>query len=88
MSPVLIAGFLWVVASAITAMLPMRYQYPPGITLLILAPVLIVWLGIEHGWIVALLALAAFASMFRHPLRYFYRKAMGLPVQRPEEVRK
>lgn len=88
MSPVLIAGFLWVLASAITAMLPMRYQYPPGIALLIAAPVLIVWLGVEHGWIVAVLALAAFISMFRNPLRYFAKKAIGLSVQGPEETGK
>ncbi len=76
------------VASAITGMLPMRYQYAPGITLLLAAPVLIVWLGVEHGWVVGAVALAAFLSMFRNPLRYLVKKAMGLPVERPEEVRK
>ena len=85
MSPVLVAGCLWVIASAVTALLPMRHQYPPGIALLIAAPVLIVWLGIEHGWVAALVALAAFLSMFRNPLRYLAKKAIGRPVVRPEE---
>ena len=88
MSPALIAGCLWVVASAVTGMLPMRYQYAPGITLLLAAPVLIVWLGVEHGWIVGGVALAAFLSMFRNPLRYFAKKSMGIPVERPGEARK
>ncbi len=78
-------GFLWVVAAAIVAMLPMRWQYPPGILLLLLAPVLIVWIGVVHGWVVAALGFAAFVSMFRRPLAYFWRKARGLPVTRPED---
>lgn len=53
--------------------------------MLIAAPVLIVWLGIEHGWVAALVALAAFLSMFRNPLRYLAKKAIGRPVVRPEE---
>ncbi len=83
----LVAGMLWVFAAAITAMLPMRYQYPPGIALLVAAPLLILWIGIEHGWLPGLLAFAAFVSMFRNPLRYLGKKALGLPVQRPEERR-
>lgn len=71
----------WVLVATGTAMLPMRLQYAPGITLLIAAPVLIVWLGIAHGIWVGLLALAAFASMFRNPLRYFWARARG---HRPE----
>lgn len=68
-------------------MLPMRLQYPPGIALLIAAPFLIVWIGVVHGAILGLLALAAFVSMFRNPLRYLFRKALRLPVSRPEEKR-
>jgi ribose/xylose/arabinose/galactoside ABC-type transport system permease subunit len=82
----LVAGFVWVIAGAVTAMLPMRLQYPPGILLLIAAPLLILWIGMVHGWIVGVLCLAAFLSMFRRPLVYFWRKARGLPVERPEDV--
>ncbi len=74
MSAALIAGALWVVASAIVAMLPMRRQYVPGVALLLLAPGLIVWIGATHGWVWTGLALAAFLSMFRNPLRYLWRK--------------
>lgn len=81
MSWALIAAALWVLAATLTALLPMRRQYAPGITLLVLAPVLIAWIGWTHGFLWGLLALAAFVSMFRNPLRYFYRRARG---ERPE----
>lgn len=55
----------------------MRMQFPPGIILLISAPVLILWIGATHGWIWAALGLAAFLSMFRRPLWYLVRKAVG-----------
>lgn len=71
--PVLLSC-LWVLAATATALLPMRYQYPPGLALLISAPVLIVWLGAVHGWWLSVAALAAFGSMFRKPLAHLARK--------------
>ncbi|MEN9011991.1 MAG: DUF2484 family protein [Yoonia sp.] len=59
----------------------MRRQYIPVVTLLILAPVLIIWIGYDVGWLVGGLCLAAFLSMFRNPLRYLWARARG---QRPE----
>tara|TARA_R110002074_G_scaffold14469_1_gene49878 strand:+ start:531 stop:782 length:252 start_codon:yes stop_codon:yes gene_type:complete len=74
-------SILWVFASVGVAMLPMRKQYVPGVILLIAAPVLIVMIGMKVNWIVALLALAAFVSMFRNPLKYLIAKLKG---QNPE----
>lgn len=88
MSIPLILGCLWVLASAVVAMLPMRLQFPPGITLLVLAPVLLVWIGITHGWLWLAIGLFAFASMFRNPLIYFARRALGLPAPLPKELQK
>ncbi len=85
MSPPLLIGCLWVVAAAITAMLPMKSQFPPGIVLLIAAPVLLIWIGSVHGWLWLGVGLFAFVSMFRRPLIYFARKAMGLPVEDPRD---
>ncbi|MES2143554.1 MAG: DUF2484 family protein [Pseudomonadota bacterium] len=85
MSAALITACIWVLAAAATAMLPMRRQYAPGITLLILAPVLIAWLAWTHGSWVGAVALAAFLSMFRNPLIYFAKKAMGKPVEVPKD---
>lgn len=75
---------LWVFASAGVAMLPMRQQYVPGVALLIAAPVLIFFIGYLYGWILALLALAAFVSMFRNPLKFFLAKLRGQNPQVPE----
>lgn len=74
-------SIFWVFASAVVAMLPMRKQYFPGVILLLAAPVLIVMIGMEFGWIVSALALAAFVSMFRNPLRYLLARLRG---QHPE----
>lgn len=73
----LILSALWVLAATVTALLPMRHQYMPGITLLFAAPVLIVWIGFDYGWWVGVVGLLAFASMFRNPLIYLYRRARG-----------
>ena len=78
----------WVFAATAVAMLPMRHQYLPGIALLIAAPVLILWIGISVAWWAGVLALAAFVSMFRNPLRYFWAKARGENPQLPSELRK
>lgn len=77
MSLSLVLGCLWVVAAAVVAFLPYRMQFPPGILLLLAAPVLIGFLGYQHGALAAGIAFAAFASMFRNPLRFLLRKAFG-----------
>ncbi|MFK7746495.1 MAG: DUF2484 family protein [Roseobacter sp.] len=72
---------LWVLASSVVAMLPMRHQYVPGVMLLVAAPFLIGWIVVSLSWWAALAALAAFVSMYRNPLKYFLARAKG---QRPE----
>jgi hypothetical protein len=84
----LILGALWVIASAIVAMLPMPRQMMPGIALLVAAPVLLVWIASVHGWVWLALGLFAFVSMFRNPLRYFARRALGRPAPLPKELEK
>ena len=74
-------SIFWVLAATGVAMLPMRHQYVPGLILLLAAPVLIVWIGIDVAWWAAVLALFAFVSMFRNPLRYLWARAKG---ERPE----
>ena len=74
MNIILIFACLWALASAVVAMLPMRYQYVPGFALLLMAPVLIVLIGLQYGWGFSVLGAAAFVSMFRNPLRYFYQR--------------
>ena len=80
MSLSLILGALWGLAATIVAMLPMRHQFKPGFALLLAAPFLIGFIGWQHGGWIAVLGLLAFLSMFRRPLMYFGRKALGRPV--------
>ena len=88
MSTPLILGAIWVVAAAVTAMLPMRRQMVPGLALLVAAPVLLVWIGWVHGWLWLAFGLFAFVSMFRNPLLYFLRRALGRPAPLPKELEK
>ena len=83
MAPSLIAGCLWVLVAAGTAMLPMRLQMAPGLLLLVSAPILIAWIAATVAWWVGLLGLAAFLSMFRRPLGALLRWATGRPVYVP-----
>lgn len=86
MSLPLTAGAFWILAAALTAMLPMRAQMILGLGLLIIAPVLLIWIGLTHGWIWLAFGLFAFVSMFRNPLIYFARRAFGLPSPDPRKV--
>ncbi len=88
MTPPLVAAILWVFAATATAFLPMRRQMVPGVALLVLAPVLIVWIGVAHGWIWAGLGLLAFLSMFRNPLIYFWKRLTGRPVSLPPDLQR
>ncbi|QXT41262.1 DUF2484 family protein [Gymnodinialimonas ceratoperidinii] len=76
MSLALILACLWVLASAIVAMLPYRMQFPPGIALLILAFPLVGFVGYSHGWIWAAIIVFAVLSMYRNPLRYMCTRAL------------
>lgn len=75
----------WVLASAAVAFLPVRRQYVPGVVLLVAAPVLIVMIGGQYGWIYAALGLAAFISMFRNPLRYIAARLRGQTPEIPDQ---
>ena len=62
----------------------MKHQYVPGIMLLALAPVLIIWLAFVYGLLVGAVALFAFVSMFRNPLIYIYRRLRGETPEVPK----
>ncbi|MEE9427263.1 MAG: DUF2484 family protein [Paracoccaceae bacterium] len=86
MSLSLTLAAIWAILASFVALMPMRRQYAPGVTLLALAPLMIGFIGVQHGFLPAGLGLLAFLSMFRNPLIYFYKKAMGKPVELPKEL--
>jgi len=74
----------WVFASALVAMLPMRWQYVPGVSLLLAAPFLIFEIAQVAGLLASALGVLAFVSMYRNPLRYFWKRATGQRVEVPQ----
>lgn len=87
MSLALTLGCLWVLAAAVTAMMPMRRQVWLGLPLLATAPVLVVWIGLAHGWLWLVPALFAVLSMFRNPLIHLIRWARGERPEMPRDLR-
>ena len=85
MSLSLILACFWVLAATGVAFLPMQRQYVPGVALLIAAPILIGVIFYEHGMLFGFAALFGFVSMFRRPLKFFGRKALGLPAEQHSE---
>jgi hypothetical protein len=59
---------LWIVAASGVAMLPMRWQYRIGVPLLVLVVPLLIYVGVEMGWIWLAVLIAGLVSMFRRPL--------------------
>lgn len=84
MSTALVLGCVWVLAATLLAMLPMRRQLLPGLALLLAAPVLVAFIGWQHGWGWAGLALAGVLSMFRKPLAHVWLRLRGAPEDRVE----
>ncbi|ABD55674.1 DUF2484 family protein [Jannaschia sp. CCS1] len=80
MSLALTLACLWVLASAIVAMLPLRFHWRFGLPLLILSIPLTIFVGYAHGWIWTVVILLAVGSMYRNPLRYFLKRALGRAV--------
>ncbi|KAJ55751.1 hypothetical protein ACMU_13775 [Actibacterium mucosum KCTC 23349] len=82
----LIVAFIWVLAATVTAWMPMRIQVRVGWPLLLSAPLVIGYLGYELGIWVGVAAAAGFVSMFRNPLVYLTKRALGrVPPFDPKE---
>ncbi|MEO1678613.1 MAG: DUF2484 family protein [Pseudomonadota bacterium] len=72
-----VAACLWVLAAAGVALMPMRWQYQPGLALLVLVVPLTAWMAVAYGPWPPALFLLAFLSMFRRPLGALARWARG-----------
>lgn len=84
MSLPLIFACLWVIAGTFVAFLPMRFQYAPGVLLLMAAPCLLLWIGMAHGMVYAVVGGLGFVSMFRRPLGFLLRRVMGANEEVPQ----
>jgi len=79
----LIAGILWVLATTVVALLPVERHFLPGRILLFLAPVLLIWMGLEMGWLAVAFGLFAVGSMYRRPIKYYWGKWLA-PKEGPQ----
>ncbi len=68
---------LWVLSATAVALLPIRYQYAPGLALVAALPVLLYMIGRQLGLWAVLFAILASVSMFRKPLRALARYLLG-----------
>ena len=85
MTPSLIAACLWVVAATALAFLPIRRQILPGSLLGLAGLGLIVWIGYENGWIWSVVALLAFASLFRNGFKAIPALLRGEKPEIPDQ---
>ncbi|MBU2935368.1 DUF2484 family protein [Pacificibacter marinus] len=59
---------IWALATMGLAPLPIKYQILPGVGLLLVLPVLLIWLGRDYGALPVVVCIFAAVSMFRKPL--------------------
>jgi Protein of unknown function (DUF2484) len=85
MTPSLIAAALWVIAASLIAFLPIRRQIIPGSILGLAGLGLIVWIGLENGWVWTVIALLAFVSLFRNGFKAIPMLLRGEKIEIPDE---
>lgn len=85
MSLALILACVWVVASSIVAMMPMRFHWRFGLPLLLLSVPMVIFVGYTHGWIWTAVIILAVGSMYRNPLRYFVNRFRARWVDRSDQ---
>ncbi|MGR3803662.1 DUF2484 family protein [Marinibacterium profundimaris] len=78
-------ALIWVLASTIVAFLPVERQFRPGGLLLATAPLLIWGLARDFGPVAGILALGAFVSMYRNPLRFLWARMRSRLDEGPAE---
>lgn len=59
---------IWALATMGLAPLPIKYQVLPGLGLLLVLPVILVWLARDHGALAVCVSIFAAVSLFRNPL--------------------
>lgn len=84
MNSTLIFASIWVLAASGVAMLSMRWQFRLVPILFVFAVVLMGLIAKSYGWVAFVAVLIAFVSMFRHPLRYVWRRLRGENPEIPQ----
>lgn len=85
-SNLLIIAIIWVFCAVAAAMMPMRWQFRVVPVLAAAAVMIMSMIAMTYGWVAFGLAVAGFVSMFRHPLRYVWRRIRGEKVDLPVDL--
>ncbi|MBS0123197.1 DUF2484 family protein [Thetidibacter halocola] len=79
MTPSLIAGFAWLLAANVLAMLPSKdNHWFRAYVLIAVGLPLLGWIWWQNGWVLAAVFLLAGMSVLRWPVRYLLRWVRGL----------
>ncbi|MGJ8625542.1 MAG: DUF2484 family protein [Sulfitobacter sp.] len=81
MTPLFWIAVTWVLATAAVARLPLHQRFLSGALLLMAAVPILISIGLQVGWVMALLGFAAVLSLFPNPLRLIRVRYQGDPVQ-------
>ena len=81
MTPLFWISITWVLATIAVGRLPAHQRYLPGGLLMLTAVPIILSIGIQVGWFMALLGLAALVSLFPNALRLAQARYRGEDVK-------
>ena len=71
----LVLALVWLIVANVIAMFPSpkRHHWPAAYVLIAIGLPLLAWVWVENGPVIAILLLAAGASVLRWPVRFLFR---------------
>ena len=81
MTPLFWIALTWVLATTAVARLPLHQRQVPGAILAVAGMVIILSLGIQMGWVMALLGVAALISTYPNVFRFALARYRGEQVR-------
>ena len=77
MTPLFWIALTWVLATVFVGRLPLHQRFLPGAVLAVAAVPIVISIGVQVGWIMALLALVAIVSLFPNLYRLAVARYRG-----------
>ena len=81
MTPLFWIALTWVLATVAVSRLPVPQRTLPGALLMLCAMPIILSIGIQVGWLMAVLGIAALISLYPNPLRLLFARYRGEVVK-------
>lgn len=77
MTPLFWISLTWVLATVVVMRLPVHQRFLPGALLMVTAVPIILSIGFQVGWLMALLGLAAVASLYPNVVHFARARYRG-----------